>query len=221
MFLGLTKNDVFIDYETKVDDNLVFVWKDSSGNPLKTFSNLKQLVTKNKKQLLFAINGGMYMTNSAPLGLYIEKCTVQTKLNTRNASGNFYMKPNGVFYITKNNSAKIVTTPQMGKKSLSEAKYATQSGPMLLVEGKVHTTFTKGSKNLNIRNGVGVLPNGNVIFSMSAEPINFYDFAMHFKSKGCKNALYLDGFVSKMYYPEKKLKGSDNDKFGVMIAVTK
>lgn len=56
---------------------------------------------------------------------------------------------------------------------------------------------------------------------MSSQPVNFYDFAMYFKSKGCKNALYLDGFVSKMYYPEKKLKGNTNDRFGVMIAVTK
>lgn len=218
---SLTKKEVFIDYIAKVNDNLVFVWKDSSGNPIKTFSNLKLFFKQNNTQLQFAMNGGMYMTNNAPLGLYIEKCKTLAKLNTRKGSGNFYMEPNGVFYITKSNTAKIVTTQQMGQAQQTEAKYATQSGPMLLINGSVHKAFKKGSKNFNIRNGVGILPNGELLFSMSSNPVNFYDFAMHFKSKGCKNALYLDGYVSKMYYPEKELKGSAHDRFGVMIAVGK
>lgn len=163
LFFSLTKNDVFIDYETKVDNNLVFVWKDSSGSPLKTFNNLKQLVNKNNKQLLFAMNGGMYMTNSAPLGLYIEKSKTLAKLNTRKANGNFYMQPNGVFYITKNNTPKIVTTLQMGKENMSEAKYATQSGPMLLINGAVHKAFNKGSKNLNIQ---GYCQRKNFVFNV-------------------------------------------------------
>jgi uncharacterized protein YigE (DUF2233 family) len=76
----------------------------------------------------------------------------------------------------------------------------------------------KGSTNLNIRNGVGILPNNNIVFAMSKKEINFYDFAAYFQKLGCKNALYLDGFVSRTYLPEKHWLQEDGN-FGVMIGV--
>jgi len=77
----------------------------------------------------------------------------------------------------------------------------------------------KGSKNLNSRNGVGILSNGQLLFAMSKEKINFHSFASYFKSKGCENALYLDGFISKTYLPEKKYNKEDG-KFGIIIGQT-
>lgn len=222
LFYAFSNNPTFVDYTVlKPNNNVILVWADSTNKPLNTFDNLASFIAKQGKELLFAMNGGMYMQNSFPVGLYIEKGKVISILNTKNAKGNFYLKPNGVFYITNNNTTNIIETSKFDKSKYKSVKYATQSGPMLLTNGAVHKAFTKGSKNLNIRNGVGVLANGGLVFSISAKPVNFYDFAMHFKSIGCKNALYLDGFVSKMYYPEKKLKGSKNDKFGVMVAVVK
>ena len=91
---------------------------------------------------------------------------------------------------------------------------------MLVVDGKKHSKFMEGSKNLNIRNGVGILPNGNVLFAISKEKINFYDFAAFFQNKGCKNALYLDGFVSRAYIPSKNWIQLDG-RFGVLIGVIK
>ena len=91
---------------------------------------------------------------------------------------------------------------------------------MLLIDGNIHSKFRKGSSNLNIRNGVGILPNGNILFAMSKEEINFYDLATFFKQKGCKNALYLDGFVSKVYLPSQNWQQTDGI-FGVIIAETK
>lgn len=91
---------------------------------------------------------------------------------------------------------------------------------MLVIDGNLHKKLTKGSKNLHIRNGVGVLPNGNLLFAMSKEKINFYDFASFFQKNGCKNALYLDGFVSKTYLPEKNYK-QDDGNFGVIIGIIK
>ena len=88
-----------------------------------------------------------------------------------------------------------------------------------MTEGKIHPAFTDGSANLQIRNGVGILPNGNVIFAISKEPVNFYNFALYFKNLGCKNALYLDGFVSRAYIPSEKLMQTDGN-FGVIIAAT-
>ena len=98
-------------------------------------------------------------------------------------------------------------------------KWATQSGPMLVIDGAIHSAFKKGSINVNIRNGVGILPDNKIVFAISKEEINFYDFAEYFKNLGCKNALYLDGFVSRMYLPEKNLSATDG-AFGVIIGVS-
>ncbi len=198
---------------------LKFYWKSDQGEIYKNFKALKTDLSKNKKALIFAMNGGMYTKSNAPLGLYVENGKTISKLNTvKNAYGNFYMQPNGVFCLTTSNSPIICTTPEYSK--LKNIKYATQSGPMLVINGKIHPKFTKGSKHINIRNGVGILPNGHLLFAMSKEKVNLYDFALFFKSKGCKNALYLDGFVSRTYLPSQKhndLKGN----FGVIIAETK
>ncbi len=92
-------------------------------------------------------------------------------------------------------------------------------GPMLVVDGKIHDAFKAGSMNLNIRNGVGILPDNRIIFAMSKTEINFYAFANYFKSMGCKNALYLDGLVSRIYLPEQDWIQIDGN-FGVIIGVT-
>ena len=88
---------------------------------------------------------------------------------------------------------------------------------MVLINGEYHPKFRKGSENIHIRNGVGILPNGQLIFAISKERINFYDFATFFKEKGCENALYLDGFVSRLYLPEKGIEQMDG-RFGVIVA---
>jgi uncharacterized protein YigE (DUF2233 family) len=91
---------------------------------------------------------------------------------------------------------------------------------MLLINGEINPHFTKGSVNTNIRNGVGILPNHKVVFAISKELVNFYDFAEYFKNLGCKNALFLDGGISAMYLPEKNWEQLTGD-FGVMIGITK
>ena len=102
-------------------------------------------------------------------------------------------------------------------KNNGQIKYATQSGPMLVVNGKMHEGFKK-SKSLYIRNGVGILPNGNVLFAMSKTEITFYDFANYFLEQGCKNALYFDGAISKAFLPAQKWTSQDG-RFGVMVGV--
>ena len=163
------------------------------------------------------MNGGMYKTDNSPLGLFIAETKVVATLNTGSGNGNFYLKPNGVFYITTGNRAAICKTENF--KADSKIKYATQSGPMLVINGQIHPAFKKGSTNLNIRNGVGLLPNGQLLFAMSKAEINFYDFADYFKKAGCKNALYLDGFVSRTYLPGKNWIQTDGN-FGVIIGET-
>ncbi len=159
----------------------------------------------------------MYQKNLSPVGLYIENKIIKTKIDTTTQVGNFYLKPNGIFFITNDNKAGVCQTEKFINKNI---KYATQSGPMLVIDGAIHPSFNEGSTNLNIRNGVGILPNGNTIFSMSKKDINFYDFAKYFRDLGCKNALYFDGFVSRTYLPEQNWIQTDGN-FGIIVAVVK
>jgi len=212
-------NDRFVTYQVNLKKNdLKFYWKDDKGQNFKSIQNLKSWVENQKKILIFAMNAGMYKEDNSPLGLYIENGKIVSPLNTLNGQGNFYLKPNGVLYIATNNTPVICQTRNF--KNSSKIKYATQSGPMLLTEGKIHPAFKQGSTNLNIRNGVGILPNHDLVFAMSKKEVSFYDFAAYFQSLGCKDALYLDGFVSRMYLPGKQWVQTDGD-FGVIIGVTK
>ncbi|MDW3646321.1 MAG: phosphodiester glycosidase family protein [Bacteroidia bacterium] len=196
--------------------DLDFYWKDSQGEIYGNFENLKKELEKEGKKLTFAMNGGMYLKDQTPQGLFIEKGLVQKKLDDKQEGyGNFYLQPNGVFYLDQDNKAGIVRSSSFKHKH--PVKYATQSGPMLVIEGALHPAFREGSENLHIRNGVGLLEDGKLLFAISKNRINFFDFASFFKEQGCRQALYLDGFVSRMYLPEKGYEQMDG-AFGVIIA---
>jgi len=205
----------FVSY-TVNPNQIALYYKNNAGNRYGSLGNLKSALAKKGKILLFAMNGGMYKPNHSPQGLYIENHKEISPVDTTSGTGNFYLKPNGVFYIDSNTKPHITTTPDF---KATGVKCATQSGPMLVTDGAIHPAFKEGSPNVQVRNGVGVLPNGKVIFAMSKEKINFYDFARYFKNLGCKNALYLDGFVSRMYCPEKGITQTDGD-FGVIVGAT-
>lgn len=214
---GQVNDTTFVSYTTSAA-GIAFHWKDDKGHIFRSIQNLKRYIESKQKELLFAMNAGMYTTEYSPLGLYIENGKVHSPLNTRSGSGNFHLKPNGVFYITQTNKAVVCKTEEF--KDNGSIKFATQSGPMLIIDGEFHPAFKKGSANLNIRNGVGILPDNRVVFVISRQPVNFYDFAAYFKELGCKNALYLDGFVSRAYIPDKKWQQLGGD-FGVIISVSK
>jgi uncharacterized protein YigE (DUF2233 family) len=214
-----TDDNLFVTYKVDIKkSDLRLYWKDDKNEPFKSIQNLKTWLETQKRTLVFAMNAGMYMQDNSPLGLYIENKKELSHLNTASAHGNFYLKPNGVFYITTDNLPVICQTTDFVNNG--KIKYATQSGPMLVIDGTIHSAFKEGSANVNIRNGVGILPNNDVIFVMSKTAINFYDFASYFKKLGCKNALYLDGFVSRTYLPEKNWIQTDGN-FGVIIGVAK
>jgi len=199
-------------------DEVKLYWKNDQDQNFKSLLALKNWLDIKHHKLIFAMNGGMYKSDLSPQGLYIENEKTLAPVDTANGNGNFYLKPNGVFYITGNNKPIICRTEAL--PTHTTIKYATQSGPMLVIDSKIHSAFKQDSSNLNIRNGVGILPDNTVIFAMSTKEINFYDFAMYFKNRGCKNALYLDGFVSRTYFPEKNWTQTDGN-FGVIIGVTK
>ncbi|WP_199757155.1 phosphodiester glycosidase family protein [Pedobacter sp. KBW06] len=208
----------FLSYivDTKKQDIKLY-WKDDRQEIFKSIQNLKSWLDKKHKKLVFAMNAGMYKKDNSAQGLFIENQKLVTALDTTSGAGNFYLKPNGVFYIRVDNLPFICTTSKFINNG--KLKYASQSGPMLVIDGQIHSAFKEGSTNLNIRNGVGILPDNRVVFAMSKTEMNFYDFANFFKKMGCKNALYLDGLVSRAYLPEKNWKQTDGN-FGVIIGVT-
>ena len=197
------------------DKRLSFHWKDDNNKPYRSFSNLKAALKNNNKRLVFAMNGGIFQQDFTPLGLYIERGIVLQPLKRRQQGyGNFYIQPNGVFYLTKQGRANITTTEQF--KLDQSIEYATQSGPMLLRNGDINPAFNPDSTSLRVRNGVGLLDDGRVVFILSKGFVNFYDFANYFHTLGCKNALYLDGSISRFYLPEKGV--TMDGEFGVIIA---
>lgn len=213
---GIAENPLILHHVVDLEkQNLNFYYKNEKGKPFVNFSNVKKHLEEDGKELVFAMNGGMFNPKGEPHGLYIEKGKTLYPVDKSDGSGNFYLQPNGVFFLQKDGKAQVVQTSAF--KNNGNVQYATQSGPMLLIDGEMHPALREGSKNLHIRNGVGVLPNGSLLFAMSKERINFWDFATFFKNNGCQNALYLDGFVSKTYLPEKEYKQLDG-QFGVIIA---
>lgn len=198
-------------------NNIQLFWKDEKGNIIQTFSNLNNTLQIQNKKLIFAMNGGMFTKEFSPLGLYMENGKTIHPIYKKKGKGNFYLEPNGVLVMNKK-TAQVVTTNSF--KNSDSLLFATQSGPMLVIDGKIHASFNKDSKSLYIRNGVGILPNGHVIFAISNQKVNFYTFAKFFLDKGCKNALYLDGYVSAMWSND-KIIGKENEKYGVIIALTR
>jgi uncharacterized protein YigE (DUF2233 family) len=216
IFVFGQEDNRFVTYKVNPKkQQLKMYWKDDKHQPFQSIQNLKNWL--GTQTLLFATNGGMYKADNSPQGLFIQDKKTLSSLDSTSGNGNFYLKPNGIFYLTTDNNPVICETENFADNG--EIKYATQSGPMLVIDGQIHPAFKQGSSNLNIRNGVGILPNNEVVFVMSKKEINLYDFASYFKELGCKNALYLDGFVSRTYLPEKNWTQTDGN-FGVIIGVT-
>lgn len=189
--------------------------KDNTNKNIRDLELLETLLQKEKQKLLFATNAGMYLPDGTPLGLYIEDSKVIRPMNKATASGNFYKQPNGVFYLTNNNKVGICKSTEFKTTNI---KHATQSGPMLLVDGSI-TETCKIRSSIYIRSGIGILKDGRLLFILTKEPVTFYTFASYFKQRGCVNALYLDGCISGVYLPQQKYIYNSN-LYGPILAVT-
>lgn len=174
---------------------------DQEGQPLRNFSALADLVGEEGKELRFAMNAGMFDEDLKPIGLYVEDGEQKKKLNRRDGQGNFHLKPNGVFYV-QGDELGVMTTEAYAKSDL-RPDFATQSGPMLVIDGEIHPKFSETGTSLKVRNGVGMLDGQTAVFVISENAVNFYDFAKVFRDAlNSSNALYFDGSVSSLYSPE-------------------
>ncbi|KQT44589.1 hypothetical protein ASG43_14815 [Aureimonas sp. Leaf454] len=178
--------------------DLRLFWRDREGAPYRSFAHLARSVEADGGRLVVAMNAGMYRTDFSPVGLYIENGEELRPADTTVIDGppgqvpNFYKKPNGVFVLGKT-SAGILTTDAFARER-PDARFATQSGPMLVIEGRLHPALIPGSTDRTRRSGVGVCENGHVRFAISETEVNFHDFARLFRDHlSCANALFLDG----------------------------
>jgi uncharacterized protein YigE (DUF2233 family) len=174
---------------------------DQNDIPLGNFDRLSQKLKADGKTLTFAMNAGRYDQNLRPVGLYVENGAEAKRLNRKNGGGNFHLKPNGVFYIVGNKTG-VMETEAFAKSGI-KADFATQSGPMLVINNKIHPRLSPTGTSFKIRNGVGVMDDHTAMFAISNDPVQFYEFASLFKDQlGCKNALFLDGSISSLYSSE-------------------
>nr|WP_246318913.1 phosphodiester glycosidase family protein [Peteryoungia desertarenae] len=174
---------------------------DPNGRPFGGFDSLARQLWAERRVLTLAMNGGMYHRDLSPVGLLIENGEERSKLIIRGGWGNFHLLPNGVFLV-KDGRPQVMETRAFQRSGL-QPDFATQSGPMLVIDGKIHPRFLPDSDSFKIRNGVGVDADGHLHLVISRVPVRFYDFALLFRDRlKTKNALYLDGTISSLYSPE-------------------
>ena len=199
-------------------DDIRLFWAGANGKAYGRFSPLVADQAAQGRVLRFAMNAGMYQTDLSPLGLYVEKGRELRRLNLRHGQGNFYMQPNGVFYLDKTR-AGIMTTVRF-KTSGIKPVYATQSGPMLVVDGRIHPGLKPSGTSAKLRNGVGVDKTGAAYFVISAAPVTFHNFARLFRDRlKCPQALFLDGGISSLYAPGLKRTSDPLIPIGPIIGV--
>ncbi|MBL8789759.1 MAG: phosphodiester glycosidase family protein [Rhizobiales bacterium] len=168
------------------------------GEPIANFSALAARLAGDGKRLTFAMNAGMFDDKLRPIGLYVERGQTLKKLNRRNGFGNFHLKPNGVFLIAGGKAA-VMDTEAFVKAGL-KPDFATQSGPMLVINGRIHPKFSETGTSAKVRNGVGVTASGEVVFVLSENAVTFHRFARFFRDAlATPNALFLDGTISSLY----------------------
>ncbi len=170
-----------------------------SGN-LGSFEAVNRQLRAEGRALVFAMNAGMYHADRSPVGLYVETGAEVSPLVTASGGGNFGLTPNGVFCMGERFA--VIETRRYAQNRPA-CRYATQSGPMLVIGGDLHPRFLPDSDSTYIRNGVGVTPDGRAIFAISGRAVNFHSFARFFRDVlGTPDALYLDGSISRLFAPE-------------------
>jgi len=198
-------------------DGIELFLRDGSGATLGQFDRVRDALAKRGRTLLFAMNAGMYHEDRSPVGLYVENGRELKRISTADGPGNFSMKPNGVFYVDGKTAGVLETKTYLRRRL--KPMFATQSGPMLVVDGKLHPRFLEDSTSRNRRNGVGV-KDDKVIFALADDPVTFHQFARAFRDVlKTPNALYLDGSICRLYAVD--LKRNDfGFPLGPIVAVS-
>lgn len=200
-------------------DNLTLVEADAAGRPYRTFEAVEQALGASAATVRFAMNAGMFDEQGRPIGLFVEDRVVRRRLNRRDGAGNFHLSPNGVFAEDAAGRVHVVTAERFAAE-VPDPRWATQSGPMLVIDGELHPRLHRDGPSRLIRNGVGVSGPESAWFAISEEGISFGRFARFFRDElGCANALFLDGSVSSLWDPAAERRDS-HAELGPMVVVS-
>ena len=185
--------------------------------PYREFAKLEAAL--GKRRVLFAMNGGMFGEDGRAIGLLVENGRQIHAINRREGGGNFHLMPNGVFLVQRDGSTDVISSDAY--KPSPNIAFAAQSGPMLVIAGKLHPRFDPDGTSRNIRNGVGIASDGRPRFVISQDPVSFGKFARLFRDDlGAKTALYFDGSVSSLWDPANGRRDT-HAPFGPMVVVFK
>jgi uncharacterized protein YigE (DUF2233 family) len=205
-------------FDPRHDDIRLFL-SGPDDKPYGSMAKLAEALKAKGEKLAFAMNAGMFGEDQSPVGLYVEDRRKQHEADTRGGATNFHMKPNGVFWI--GDKVADVTETSRYLANMPPTRYATQSGPMLIIDGKVHPKIRPDGTSQKIRNGVGACKGGAVAFAIADEPVTFDMFARLFRDGlGCQNALFLDGSVSSLYAPEVN-RDDEEEPLGPIVGVVR
>ncbi|MER8655426.1 phosphodiester glycosidase family protein [Mesorhizobium sp. M0847] len=170
----------------------------ADGKPFGSLEAFDKAVAGEGRPVLLAMNGGMYHEDLSPVGLLVEDGSEKSRLNLADGEGNFFLKPNGVFLVGNDGKAAVMESNAYAVTKRDVA-FATQSGPMLVIDGKIHPLFEPNGTSRYIRNGVGVRDENTVLLAISRSEVSFGSFARLFRDAlQCRNALFLDGAVSAL-----------------------
>lgn len=204
-------------FETK-SQTLLIATADDAGTPLRSFDALAIELGSSASRVRFAMNAGMFDDEGHAIGLLIERGVQRHKLNTARGSGNFHMKPNGVFSQDEDGTLHVETAAQF-KARKGKSRWATQSGPMLVIDGMLHPMIAEDGPSRYVRNGVGAVDSRIAFFVISNATVSFGKFARLFRDGlHCPNALYFDGSVSSVWVPSQDRKDTAR-LLGPMIAI--
>jgi uncharacterized protein YigE (DUF2233 family) len=194
------------------------LFSEGQDGPLRSFARLAARLGDRAPRLKFAMNAGMYDEEGRPIGLHVEDGRQRHALNRRDGAGNFHLKPNGVFALDAAGRVSV-RTGDAWAQARPRVRFATQSGPMLVIGGRLHPAFQRDGESRHRRNGVGLIDGNRAWFVISEQPVSFGRFARFFRDVlGCRDALFFDGTVSSLWDPAARRR-DEGYEFGPIVAV--